>query len=369
MNCQNIDGQLSDYVELSLGAPSLALVEEHLVICASCREQAALLGETIGAVASLPLADPPLGFTQRVMSHVRESETQVNRWQRFFLSLSGKIPAQATAVVMLAVLGIYLVQKEQSAEQAPATTTAARTNTANTPLPIDGPETPERSASAQFANSAGQESAPISSSGQRRRQSSSQEQSASRIVNSATPPAPSAPAAALPDIQAKETTIRATPVVSGSSVVTAPLQSNSGAAGFSSQPDADSTAFRSSPATIELFADFELILRRHLAPAEAHGDPAAGTLRKAEASSPNPRPIDGLIAAIPDRSRPQTIWINVPESQYEDFKRELHALGAIESEIRVPLLREQANEYSDGQIRVKLTALPSNETSTPANGR
>jgi hypothetical protein len=75
------------------------------------------------------------------------------------------------------------------------------------------------------------------------------------------------------------------------------------------------------------------------------------------------------MAAIPDHSRPQTIWVNVPEAQYEEFRNELYKLGIIESENRVPLLREQPT--GDGQIRVKLTALPAAEsaTSNPATGR
>jgi hypothetical protein len=72
------------------------------------------------------------------------------------------------------------------------------------------------------------------------------------------------------------------------------------------------------------------------------------------------------MAAIPDHARPQTIWINVPENQYEDFKKELFYLGIIESEYRVPMLREQTAIQSDGQVRVKLTALPAVETVAPS---
>jgi hypothetical protein len=70
------------------------------------------------------------------------------------------------------------------------------------------------------------------------------------------------------------------------------------------------------------------------------------------------------MAAIPDHTRPQTIWINVPETQYEEFKQELFKLGIIEAESRVPMLREQASQ-ADGQIRVKLTALPHGEAAAP----
>jgi hypothetical protein len=135
--------------------------------------------------------------------------------------------------------------------------------------------------------------------------------------------------------------------------------------------DQDSAGSRAAPPVIEPFADFEVIVRRHITrPAEPRGD-AAAVLRKAEVSQNTadgqvrPRPIDRLMAAIPDHTRPQTIWINVLENQYEEFKKELHALGIIESETRVPLLRDHAAGRADGHIRVKLTALPAGEIATP----
>jgi hypothetical protein len=84
-----------------------------------------------------------------------------------------------------------------------------------------------------------------------------------------------------------------------------------------------------------------------------------------------PRAIDRLMAAIPDNARPQTIWVTVPKNQYEQFKKELDALGTIESEIHVPLFRDQTAAQIDGQIRVRLTAIPEADSSTsnPPAGR
>ena len=70
------------------------------------------------------------------------------------------------------------------------------------------------------------------------------------------------------------------------------------------------------------------------------------------------------MAAIPDQARPQTIWVTVPKNLYEQFKKELHALGTIESETEVPLLRDQTAAQTDGQLRVKLTAMPGADSPT-----
>jgi hypothetical protein len=124
----------------------------------------------------------------------------------------------------------------------------------------------------------------------------------------------------------------------------------------------DIPALRPSPPAIEPFADLELVLRRHTAPANID---SSGPVHKADLGQAGARPIERLMAAIPDHTRPQTIWINVPENQYEYFKNELYIIGSIESESRVPMLREQPIGHADGQIRVKLTALPAAETATP----
>ena len=54
MNCDEIQAQLSEYLDRSLGAAPMALVEEHLAACPSCREETELLSETISQVAVLP---------------------------------------------------------------------------------------------------------------------------------------------------------------------------------------------------------------------------------------------------------------------------------------------------------------------------
>jgi hypothetical protein len=375
MNCQEVQGQLSDYADLSLSSAQLVLVQEHLAACPPCREEAELLEETIREVASLPLLDTPLGFAQRVMSHVREMESKPSFWQRLLLPLSGKIPAPAIALVVVGFLGIYLLQKEEPQLTSVQTTNAGavRDESAQSPAAtFSSPEiTPIRPTETPLAKY----ETPSASFNQRIRPDLPKE-SKSRVETSSIPPADGAPAISLPASPSNEPALRTTPIVSGSPV-SSPSPSRSGnGSSFSPAMEPDAVALRAAPAAIEPFADLELVLRRHItSPAEIRGD-VAGTwnaeARQASIERPaSPRPIDRLMAAIPDRTRPQTIWINVPENQYEEFKRELHALGMIESEARVPLLRDQGVSHSDGQIRVKLTALPAGETATPnsAGGR
>ena len=113
MNCEEVQTQLPDYLERSLGLKASALIDEHLADCARCRQETELLGECMRQVSALPILEPPPGFVQRVMIRVREEEAQPGIWQRLTQPLRVKIPIQATALVMVGILGIYLLQKEE----------------------------------------------------------------------------------------------------------------------------------------------------------------------------------------------------------------------------------------------------------------
>jgi hypothetical protein len=367
MNCQEVQAQLSDYVDRSLGDAQVALVHEHLAICSPCREEVESFGEIIREVAALPEIETPLGFTQRVMSHVREIDAQPSFWQRFF---SGKIPAQATALMAVGILAVYLLQTEEPHRQiapAPASTKMDPPKPESTPPTAVDAGAPSAPASAPVESSPARAEERVATSEQAR--SMQPLESRQRAREPASPPLGNAPLAA----STAEQTVRRTPIVSGTTIISStPSQPGNAPAAVAVSSEPDITAHRSTGPVIEPFADLELVLRRHAA--HPAGD-SIGAMGKTESSQgvaerqTPPRPIDRLMAAIPDRTRPQTIWINVPENQYEDFKKELNTMGIIESETRVPLLRDQTTH--DGQIRVKLTALPAAEAgpSNPATGR
>jgi Putative zinc-finger/Predicted integral membrane protein (DUF2275) len=376
MNCDEIQAQLSEYLERSLGAVPMALVEEHLAACPPCREETELLSETIGQVAALPAVEPPPGFTQRVMAHVREIEPQPGLWQRLFLPLRQKLPVQATALVMLGILAVFLLQKEETHKQITAIQPAQVTDGIkqdNTPArqAFPAPPTTSTSKTKALAKRSADESRvkPVSPRASqpdlvaRRERAQIAGSLASESTESLRPATPAA---------APEPGDRAAPMISGTAVANHVSSQTGGGTGplafpFESDPAA---AFRSASSAIMPFADYELVVRRHgRPPAESRGD-VTGAVRKTELSQAaerpsTPRAIDRLMAAIPDQSRPQTIWVTVPKNQYEQFKKELHALGTIESETQVPLLRDQTAAQTDGQIRVKLTAMPGTDSPTP----
>ena len=117
MNCEEANHHLLEYFDKTLDTSTMTRVATHLISCAHCGAEAAELTDCIEQVATLPMVDPPIGFAQRVMAHVRELQEQPTIWQRLFLPWNVKIPLQAAALVMVGVLGMFLYQKDDRLKQ------------------------------------------------------------------------------------------------------------------------------------------------------------------------------------------------------------------------------------------------------------
>jgi hypothetical protein len=112
MNCQEVQLQLSGYLEKSLDAVRMKGIESHLASCPFCRAEARGLSDCISLVAHLPSLEPPAGFARRVVAHAREIELEPRPWQRLLAVLRSTAPIQATAVLLVGVLAVLMYQKE-----------------------------------------------------------------------------------------------------------------------------------------------------------------------------------------------------------------------------------------------------------------
>ncbi len=110
MRCDQVQERLSEYLEDLLDAESHTSVHDHLSSCPHCQAEAQALSQTRQAVADLPSVEPPPGFSQRVMSRVREESERPNLWHRLFLPLRIKIPIHAMAILLVGGLAVYLYQ-------------------------------------------------------------------------------------------------------------------------------------------------------------------------------------------------------------------------------------------------------------------
>jgi Putative zinc-finger/Predicted integral membrane protein (DUF2275) len=364
MNCQEVQAQLSDYLEKALPIADLNIIEAHLSACAPCRMETDYLSECIRQVASLPIVDPPIGFTQRVMTRVREINERPSLWERWLFPLRIKIPLQATVVVLVGILAVYVLQKEPP-EKRPlirSETTLpenqfARTekNQETTISKAELQQAPAKSQALAFSAPAPKGQTKTTSGTDEKISMSRAKSLAEERSDSSSPSSPS--------LLPPEAKGRGIGIVSGTPVI------SSGQ--LSETFEFKTGSLRPESVSVEPFADYELLFRlQSLAQDSAGLSQKAGTRTVAERQAVA-RDLDPILEAVAGSRQPQTVWLTVPKSQYEQWKRELRAIGTIESETQVPLLRAEPGEQNGGQLQIKLTVLPAPETNraTPSRDR
>lgn len=115
MKCRDIEEKLPAYHEGGILSPEeTSLVEAHLKICPRCSSSLEDLIKTIHLIKELPEIDPPPWFTQKVMARVQdEAEKRRGLVKKLFYPFHVKVPIEAFATLLVALLGIYIYQSTQ----------------------------------------------------------------------------------------------------------------------------------------------------------------------------------------------------------------------------------------------------------------
>jgi anti-sigma factor RsiW len=118
MNCHDARDRLSDFLDEALGPPELAEVRAHVEGCPECRGELERLRATVSLLARVERPRAPLGFVDRVMAAARPVPWYRRFGRLLFLPLGIKLPAEAAAMVMIAVLGVFLLQRTPEMKEA-----------------------------------------------------------------------------------------------------------------------------------------------------------------------------------------------------------------------------------------------------------
>jgi hypothetical protein len=110
MNCHDARERLSDVIDDVLGAPDRALVQAHLDGCPDCRRELERLHATVSLLSRVERPRAPVGFVDRVMAAAHPVASYRRLGRSLFVPLGIKLPAGAAAMVMIAVLGVFLLQ-------------------------------------------------------------------------------------------------------------------------------------------------------------------------------------------------------------------------------------------------------------------
>lgn len=320
MNCHQIQEQLSQYLDNRLDDEKRSEIEEHLAACPRCLPEAKLLSDGIKGVAGLPEIAPPAGFSQRVMTRIRNEKEKPTFWSRLFQPLWVKIPLHATGVLLAVGLGVYLfslnepVQMElaQPVPSEPAPSPKASADEAKPAAPekketVPMAAAPSAAAPQQFADSG---PAPTD-----RMEPFEKEE-------------PAAPAPLDRPMQAKESRSEAGPAPEA-------LGRRKGAAPEQGVPDIVLTLQPNPPADTIAFL----------------------TTKVKRAAERNRGKLFALVQEPDPKSTKLNFWLNLPLSEYDPFKAELSRLGTVLSESRPAGAAPRSGIEASSQIQVRVMFL------------
>ena len=112
MTCNEIENRLPAYLEDLLSSEERKSIVGHLASCSRCSRAFADLKRADELVRGLGEVEPPPFFEQRIMARVREEAGRKQGiLRRLFYPLHIKVPIQALATILIAVLGFYVYQQ------------------------------------------------------------------------------------------------------------------------------------------------------------------------------------------------------------------------------------------------------------------
>lgn len=367
MNCQEVQLQLSGYLEKSLDAIRMKGIETHLASCPSCRAESRSLSECIALVGALPEVPPPPGFAQRVMAHAREIELEVPLWQRLLAAFRTTAPIQASAVVLVAILALLVYQRE------PRLRDGGMTGISQLPAELQSPAGSDPAVPEQ--PSARDTTPDLNADPARERRGRTQTAAPAAPISkpSPAPPKASAPAAPavppeLPRVVQRRAPIQAQEISTGRE----PMPPRSDVFGFGAsvgalnQPPygvAPFAAGRAPSPLSEPRADFEFIVRRRplerretaeaAVAAPSKRSEADAAIATAAAQRGIPAPAAAASAIVEVR------WFSVAPHHFEEFRKELAAEASIDSEKGPASDDPNASLRPARNLLIKVVILPS----------
>src|SRR5712692_6771305 len=118
MTCEDARESLSAYLDEALAPDERSLVDAHLEGCVECRRELVALRGTVALLQRVEPARAPVGFVDRVVAAARPRPWYRRVADAVLLPLSIKLPLEATAVVMVGLLAVYLFERTPELQQA-----------------------------------------------------------------------------------------------------------------------------------------------------------------------------------------------------------------------------------------------------------
>ena len=362
MNCAEVEKRLPDLLDGTFpDSDQTRTVEEHIAGCWRCREERDSILECRRLVAALPVLEPPSGFVTRVMAEVREEAPRPNLRHWLYALLTLKLPMQATALVLIGILSLYVYQKGDR-DKAPTLShlldRSAPPAKQSEALPQSADDTSRRRERVENAAKSTAANAPEV---KLRRESPEPDRAKSVAESDQGQPIETRRRAALPTQNV--------------------FSSRDGV-----QPASDIAEFAMPPSLPELFptedlrsmplpmrqaltgvsqptADYEFVVRRRSLSRRDAAD-ASASVRKnnetLEAASVRERnELEQSTGSFTANPVVEVRWYSVWPHHYQQFKNELASESVIESETTPGKKESTSAAKSDRQLMIKVVILPS----------
>ena len=109
MECKDVRERLSAYLGEGVSSEEKRRLEQHLESCPQCRGALEELKKAGALIRGLEEVEPPAWLTGKIMARVRaEGERKKGIFQTLFYPLHIKVPIEALAMVLIAVVAVYV---------------------------------------------------------------------------------------------------------------------------------------------------------------------------------------------------------------------------------------------------------------------
>jgi len=117
MDCAAIQKLLSEYIDGTLDAKSVQMVERHVSVCKDCKETLASLSALVEELNTLEQVKPPADFLEKIHQRM-EPRFDLNRiLRKLFVPFKIKIPLQLAAAVAASILVVMVLNLQKSEYQ------------------------------------------------------------------------------------------------------------------------------------------------------------------------------------------------------------------------------------------------------------
>jgi len=117
MDCAVIQELLSEYIDGTLDAKAVRVVERHISVCEDCKETLASLSAIVEELNALEPVEPPADFLEKI-HHRMEPRLDLNRiLRKLFVPFKIKIPLQLAAAATASILVVMVLNLQKSEYQ------------------------------------------------------------------------------------------------------------------------------------------------------------------------------------------------------------------------------------------------------------